>query len=195
MSFDIWPRARQSRAYFGPRRWSSKSKLLVSFILNCSELNQILYLFIFQGSDNFSVRSDTHILVVGDPGLGKSQLLRACANVSPRGIYVCGSSTTSAGLTVFINLMIEKIFSIIMVSINPLLYLLHHARYHYPRTRVMTLLWKQVLFYVLIMELVALMNLTRWETSNRLCLKQWNNSAFRLQREVSYVRYHAERQS
>lgn len=49
------------------------------------------------------MRSDPHVLVVGDPGLGKSQLLRACANVSNRGVYVCGNSTTSAGLTVNIQ--------------------------------------------------------------------------------------------
>ena len=54
-------------------------------------------------NQGFSVRSDPHILVVGDPGLGKSQLLRSCANISPRGVYVCGNSTTSAGLTVSLS--------------------------------------------------------------------------------------------
>lgn len=38
--------------------------------------------------------------MVGDPGLGKSQLLQSAAAVSPRGIYVCGNATTNAGLTV-----------------------------------------------------------------------------------------------
>lgn len=37
---------------------------------------------------------------LGDPGLGKSQLLQAAAGVAPRGIYVCGNTTTTAGLTV-----------------------------------------------------------------------------------------------
>ncbi|PNY09978.1 DNA helicase mcm8-like protein [Trifolium pratense] len=46
------------------------------------------------------VRGDIHVLIVGDPGLGKSQLLQAAAAVSPRGIYVCGNATTKAGLTV-----------------------------------------------------------------------------------------------
>uniref|UniRef100_F6HQU8 DNA helicase n=1 Tax=Vitis vinifera TaxID=29760 RepID=F6HQU8_VITVI len=46
------------------------------------------------------VRGDIHIIVVGDPGLGKSQLLQAAAAISPRGIYVCGNATTNAGLTV-----------------------------------------------------------------------------------------------
>lgn len=39
-------------------------------------------------------------ILLGDPGLGKSQLLQAAASVSPRGIYVCGNATTNAGLTV-----------------------------------------------------------------------------------------------
>ncbi|KAK8940615.1 hypothetical protein KSP39_PZI010553 [Platanthera zijinensis] len=46
------------------------------------------------------VRGDIHVIIVGDPGLGKSQLLQAAAAVSPRGIYVCGNTTTNAGLTV-----------------------------------------------------------------------------------------------
>lgn len=46
------------------------------------------------------VRGDIHVLIVGDPGLGKSQLLQAAATAAPRGVYVCGSSTSSAGLTV-----------------------------------------------------------------------------------------------
>ena len=78
----------------------------------------------------FSKRPDIHVLVVGDPGLGKSQMLHACTMVTARGkfksflkfiffyryyyfdcclfslrlfgsgVYVCGSATTSSGLTV-----------------------------------------------------------------------------------------------
>ncbi|KAM7262451.1 hypothetical protein ACFE04_000134 [Oxalis oulophora] len=46
------------------------------------------------------VRGDIHVIIVGDPGLGKSQILQAAAAISPRGIYVCGNATTRAGLTV-----------------------------------------------------------------------------------------------
>ena len=45
------------------------------------------------------VRGDIHMLVVGDPGLGKSQMLKAVQEASPRGVYVCGNGTTAAGLT------------------------------------------------------------------------------------------------
>ena len=34
----------------------------------------------------FTKRPDIHILIVGDPGLGKSQMLHACSMVAPRGI-------------------------------------------------------------------------------------------------------------
>jgi len=36
----------------------------------------------------------------GDPGLGKSQMLRSVASISPRGVYVSGRATTNSGLTV-----------------------------------------------------------------------------------------------
>ncbi|KAG0254348.1 DNA replication licensing factor mcm8 [Mortierella polycephala] len=51
--------------------------------------------------DRTAIRADPHVLVVGDPGLGKSQMLTAAVKVAPRGVYVCGSSGIStSGLTV-----------------------------------------------------------------------------------------------
>eukprot|EP00871_Galdieria_phlegrea_P002363 jgi/Galph1/3127/GphlegSOOS_G1815.1 len=47
-----------------------------------------------------SIRSDLHCLLVGDPGLGKSQMLKAICDLSPRGVYVSGNSSSAAGLTV-----------------------------------------------------------------------------------------------
>ncbi len=49
------------------------------------------------------VRSDIHVLVVGDPGLGKSQLLRSAANCSPRSVVICGNTASTAGLTVAVS--------------------------------------------------------------------------------------------
>ena len=46
------------------------------------------------------IRGDPHVLIVGDPGLGKSQMLRAISQVAPRSVYVCGSFSTTSGLTV-----------------------------------------------------------------------------------------------
>lgn len=47
-----------------------------------------------------AIRRDIHCLIVGDPGLGKSQMLKAISNIAPRGVYVCGNTTSTAGLTV-----------------------------------------------------------------------------------------------
>lgn len=55
------------------------------------------------GTDLTERRSEVHVLVVGDPGVGKSQMLLACSNVSPRGVLVCGDSSSQAGLTVAIR--------------------------------------------------------------------------------------------
>jgi replicative DNA helicase Mcm len=49
--------------------------------------------------DGARIRGDIHILLVGDPGIAKSQLLRYMVKISPRGIYTSGKSSTSAGLT------------------------------------------------------------------------------------------------
>ena len=50
--------------------------------------------------DGIKIRGDIHVLICGDPGLGKSQLLRHIAeNIAPRGIYTSGKGATAAGLT------------------------------------------------------------------------------------------------
>jgi DNA helicase MCM8 len=51
------------------------------------------------GDPVMSLRHDIHVLLVGDPGVGKSQLLSAAAAASPRGVYVSGPGATAVGLT------------------------------------------------------------------------------------------------
>ncbi|CAD6216484.1 GSCOCG00004648001-RA-CDS [Cotesia congregata] len=62
-----------------------------------------LLLSLFGGTANESSRDDIHVLMVGDPGLGKSQMLQACARIASKGVYVCGNSSTSSGLTVTLS--------------------------------------------------------------------------------------------
>lgn len=44
-------------------------------------------------------RSESHVLLVGNPGTGKSKLLQACAEVSLKGQFVNGPTSTAVGLT------------------------------------------------------------------------------------------------
>lgn len=49
--------------------------------------------------DDSRIRGDSHILLTGDPGTAKSQILKWTNQVAPRGIYTSGKKSTGAGLT------------------------------------------------------------------------------------------------
>lgn len=49
--------------------------------------------------DGTHIRGDIHIVMIGDPGTAKSQILRYMSNLAPRGIYTSGKSSSAAGLT------------------------------------------------------------------------------------------------
>ncbi|MDO9044647.1 MAG: minichromosome maintenance protein MCM [Methanobacteriaceae archaeon] len=49
--------------------------------------------------DKTRLRGDIHVLIVGDPGIGKSQMLKYVSKLAPRGIYTSGKGTSGVGLT------------------------------------------------------------------------------------------------
>lgn len=49
--------------------------------------------------DGIKTRGDIHILLIGDPGAAKSQLLKSATKVAPKSSFVSGKSATGAGLT------------------------------------------------------------------------------------------------
>jgi replicative DNA helicase Mcm len=84
-----------------------KQAIVSSFapsIFGYESVKEAIALQLFSGvpkslPDGSHVRGDIHILLVGDPGIAKSQLLRYVIQLAPRGIYTSGKSSTSAGLT------------------------------------------------------------------------------------------------
>ncbi|MEK6902050.1 MAG: LAGLIDADG family homing endonuclease [archaeon] len=46
------------------------------------------------------IRGNIHVLLVGDPGTGKSVLLQATDKIAPKSVYVSGKGSSSAGLCV-----------------------------------------------------------------------------------------------
>jgi replicative DNA helicase Mcm len=68
------------------------------------DVKEALALQLFSGvmrilPDGTRLRGDSNVLLVGDPGVAKSQLLMYIARIAPRGIYTSGKGTSAAGLT------------------------------------------------------------------------------------------------
>ena len=66
-----------------------KEAILLQFVGGCLKIR----------GDGVRNRGDIHILLIGDPGSGKSQLLKRAAVFAPKGRYVSGKGASGAGLT------------------------------------------------------------------------------------------------
>jgi replicative DNA helicase Mcm len=68
------------------------------------EIKEAIALALFGGvpkvlQDGTRIRGDIHILIIGDPGTAKSQMLQFAARAAPRAVYTTGKGSTAAGLT------------------------------------------------------------------------------------------------
>jgi replicative DNA helicase Mcm len=73
-------------------------------IYGYSDIKEAVMYLLFGGvhkilPDGIAIRGDSNMLIVGDPGTAKSQLLQYVARIAPRGIYTSGRGSTAAGLT------------------------------------------------------------------------------------------------
>lgn len=65
-------------------------------------LAPILYCYHFAGyslPDGLARRGDVNVLLLGDPGTAKSQLLKFVEQVAPIAVYTSGKGSSAAGLT------------------------------------------------------------------------------------------------
>ncbi|MCD6444428.1 ATP-binding protein [Candidatus Bathyarchaeota archaeon] len=74
-------------------------------IYGYDDIKEAIMYLLFGGTpkvlpDGTRIRGDINVLLVGDPGVGKSQMLRYVQRIAPRGLYTHGRGTTAAGLCV-----------------------------------------------------------------------------------------------
>lgn len=76
---------------------------LAPSVCGCMKSKKALLLAIVGGVQktrgSLNIRGDINVLLVGDPGTAKSQLLRCAAMAAPRSVHATGQGASSAGLT------------------------------------------------------------------------------------------------
>lgn len=87
-----------------PNAFERLAKTIAPSVYGYDEIKKALLLQLFSGirkekSDGTFARGDMHVLLVGDPGVAKSVMLKFIASIAPKGRYVSGKSATGAGLT------------------------------------------------------------------------------------------------
>ncbi|OWF42189.1 DNA replication licensing factor mcm5-like [Mizuhopecten yessoensis] len=80
------------------------AKSIAPSIYGCVDMKKAIASLLFGGSrkrlpDGLTRRGDVNILMLGDPGTAKSQLLKFVERVSPIAVYTSGKGSSAAGLT------------------------------------------------------------------------------------------------
>ena len=84
--------------------YSLMAEALAPEIFGMEDVKKALLLQLVGGdtkvtSDGMKIRGDINVLLMGDPGVAKSQLLKFICNISPRGVYTTGKGSSGVGLT------------------------------------------------------------------------------------------------
>ena len=80
------------------------ARSLAPEIFGLEDVKKALLLMLVGGvtqvfSDGMKIRGDLNLLMMGDPGVAKSQLLKHIATVAPRSVYTTGKGSSGVGLT------------------------------------------------------------------------------------------------
>ena len=80
-----------------------KDDVIKSFaphIYGYKEIKESVLLSLLGGSNNSNKRGDIHMLMVGDPSMAKSEILKSAKKITQKSIYTSGKGATAAGLTI-----------------------------------------------------------------------------------------------
>ena len=84
--------------------YDSLARSLCPEIFGHDDVKKALLLLMMGGvtkemSDGMKIRGNINVLLMGDPGVAKSQMLKHIASVAPRGVYTTGKGSSGVGLT------------------------------------------------------------------------------------------------
>jgi DNA replication licensing factor MCM7 len=87
-----------------PDLYTCLAKSIAPEIYGMEDIKKALLLLLVGGvdkntADGMKIRGNINVLLMGDPGVAKSQLLKYIAHISPRGVYTTGKGSSGVGLT------------------------------------------------------------------------------------------------
>ena len=85
-----------------------------------TDIKKAIACLLFGGSkkilpDGMRLRGDINVLLLGDPGTAKSQLLKFVEKVSPIAVYTSGKGSSAAGLTASVQRDPQSVRTLIII--------------------------------------------------------------------------------
>jgi len=109
-----------------PNLYDRVTKSIAPSIFGAVDIKKAIACLLFGGSrklmpDGLCRRGDINILMLGDPGTAKSQLLKFVERVAPIAVYTSGKGSSAAGLTASVSrdpvtITVRQLEAIIRIS-------------------------------------------------------------------------------